>query len=80
MNYKNKLLMKAIGVALLSSASTVQAANWLMLQGTEPAGAAARAKVWGFIQAQYQYDTSDPSSITNAYIPPMLIGPNLDSQ
>ncbi len=56
MNYKNKLLMKAIGVALLSSTSTVQAANWLMLQGTEPAGAAARAKVWGFIQAQYQKD------------------------
>ena len=80
MNYKNKLLMKAIGVAILSYASTAQAANWLMLQGTEPEGQAPRAKLWGFIQAQYQYDTSDPSSITDAYIPPMLIGPNLDSQ
>jgi hypothetical protein len=54
MNYKNKLLMNALGVALLSCASTVQAANWLMLQGTEPAGQAARAKVWGFIQPEYQ--------------------------
>ena len=79
MNYKNKLLMKAIGVALLSSTSTVQAANWLMLQGTEPAGAAARAKVWGFIQAQYQKDTSD-ANLTGGYIPPKLIGPNLDTQ
>ena len=79
MNYKNKLLMNAVGVALLSSASTVQAANWLMLQGTEPAGAAARAIVWGFIQAQYQKDTSD-ANLTGGYIPPKLIGPNLDTQ
>ena len=33
--------------------STAHAANWLMLQGTEPNGAAARAKVWGFIQPEY---------------------------
>ena len=79
MNYKNKILMKAIGVALLSSASTVQAANWLMLQGTEPAGAAARAKVWGFVQVQYQKDDSD-ANVAGGYIPPKLIGPNLDTQ
>jgi len=54
MNYKNKLLMKAIGVALISCASTVQAANWLMLQGTEKEGQSARAKVWGFVQPEYQ--------------------------
>jgi hypothetical protein len=56
-------------------------ANWLMLQGTEAAkqGEAPRAHLWGFIQAQYQHDTSDPNS-TNAYIPPKLIGPNLTSQ
>jgi hypothetical protein len=29
------------------------AADWLSLQGTEPAGAAARAKIWGFVQPQY---------------------------
>ncbi|MCK5396391.1 MAG: hypothetical protein KAJ32_10380 [Gammaproteobacteria bacterium] len=80
MSFNKKLLAKTIGAALLTCASTVQAANWLMLQGTEPEGQAARAKLWGFIQAQYQHDTSDPSSITDAFIPPMLIGPNLESQ
>jgi len=80
MNHNKKLLIKAIGATLLTCASAAQAANWLMLQGTEPEGQSARAKLWGFIQAQYQHDTSDPSSITDAYIPPMLIGPNLDSQ
>ena len=82
MNYKNKLLIKAIGATLLTCASAAQSANWLMLQGTEPAGAAARAKVWGFVQAQYQKDDSDASTVPNGggYIPPKLIGPNLDSQ
>ncbi len=82
MSYKNKLLTNAIGVALLSCASAVHAANWLMLQGTEPQGQAARAKVWGFVQAQYQKDDSDSSTVPNGggYIPPKLIGPNLDSQ
>jgi hypothetical protein len=60
-----------------------------MLQGTEPAGAAPRAKVWGFVQAQYQKDNSDPcetgcggppANPNTGYIPPKLIGPNLDSQ
>lgn len=54
MNDKNKLLMKAAGVTLLTCASTVQAANWLMLQGTEPTGQSERAKIWGFIQPEYQ--------------------------
>lgn len=82
MNHKKKLLIKAIGATLLTCASGVQAANWLMLQGTEPAGAAARAKVWGFVQAQYQKDDSDASTVPNGggYVPPKLIGPNLDSQ
>lgn len=79
MNYKNKLLIKAIGATLLTCASAAQSANWLMLQGTEPAGAAARAKVWGFVQAQYQKDDSDPNA-AGGYIPPKLIGPNLDTQ
>lgn len=81
MNYKKKLLMKAIGAALLGSASTVQAANWLMLQGTETAkqDQAPRAHVWGFIQAQYQHDNSDANA-GGGYNPPKLIGPNLDDQ
>jgi hypothetical protein len=56
-----------------------QAANWLMLQGTEPEAAAERVKAWGFIQAQYQKDYSDANS-ADGYIPPKLIGPNLSSQ
>ena len=82
MNYKKKLLIKAIGLTLLSCASTAQAANWLMLQGTEPEGQSARAKVWGFVQAQYQKDDSDASTVPNGggYVPPKLIAPNLDSQ
>jgi len=79
MNYRNKLLMKAIGVAILSCASTAHAANWLMLQGTEPAGQSARAKVWGFVQVQYQKDNSDPNA-AGLYAPPKLIGPNLTEQ
>lgn len=79
MNYKNKLLIKAIGASLLTCASAAQSANWLMLQGTEPAGTAARAKVWGFVQAQYQKDDSDPNA-NGGYNPPKLIGPNLDDQ
>lgn len=30
------------------------ASNWLMLQGTEPANSTPRAKVWGFVQPEYQ--------------------------
>ncbi len=67
------------GVTLLCLMSQAQAANWLMLQGTEPTSAAPRAKVWGIIQAQYQKDYSDPNS-TDGYIPPKLIGPDLDTQ
>ncbi len=59
--------------------SPAYAANWLMLQGTEPDSSAPRAKLWGFIQAQYQKDNSAPNS-SGAYIPPKLIGPNLTSQ
>ena len=79
MNYKKKLLIKAIGVSLLSCASAAQSANWLMLQGTEPEGQSARARVWGFVQAQYQHDSSDPNA-KGGYNPPKLIGPNLDDQ
>ncbi len=71
--------------ALISSAvftQTISAANWIMLQGTEPGSAAKRAKMWGFVQAQYQYDNSDPvvKAGDDLYNPPKLIGPNLDDQ
>lgn len=82
MSHHKNILFKAIGTTLLacSAISSVQAANWLMLQGTEPAGQAARAKLWGFVQVQYQKDNSDPNSANDTYVPPKLIGPNLNSQ
>ena len=45
-------------IVLLASAPA-HAANWLMIQGTEPAGSADLARVWGFVQVQYQKDYSD---------------------
>ncbi len=75
-------MIASVVMSGLSVSSASQAANWLMLQGTEPAAAAGRAKVWGFIQAQYQKDQSDagPTPSGEGYIPPKLIGPNLNSQ
>jgi hypothetical protein len=63
----------------MAASLQAEAANWLMLQGTEPASAAGRAKVWGFIQAGYKKDRSDSNS-SDQYIPPKLIGPDLTSQ
>ncbi len=91
--FKRALISAACTLAF-ATAGTAHAANWLMLQGTEDAGAAARANVWGFVQAQYQKDFSDANPgpagcnlpgatsplTTNCYVPPKLIGPNLDAQ
>ena len=73
--------MLAAGIAGCLLTQTAYSANWLMLQGTETAkqGQAPRAHLWGFIQAQYQYDNSDPNP-AGGYVPPKLIGPNLDDQ
>ena len=65
------------GLSLFSTQTF--AANWLMLQGTEPEGSAPRIKMWGFVQAQYQKDNSDANP-GGAFIPRKLIGPNLTSQ
>ena len=82
---KRKIALMAAGIAGCLLTQSAYSANWLMLQGTETAkqGQSPRAHVWGFIQAQYQYDNSDPSTVPNpagGYVPPKLIGPNLDSQ
>lgn len=81
-NFK-KVALAATCTAMLGGVSgvvtTANAANWLMLQGTERADAAPRVKLWGFIQAQYQKDNSDPNA-TGGYVPAKLIGPNLNSQ
>ncbi|ODV00416.1 MAG: hypothetical protein ABT23_11595 [Thiobacillus sp. SCN 63-57] len=77
-NFKRTLLGAACALAL-AGAGTAHATNWLLLQGTEDPGAAARANVWGFIQADYQKDFSDPSA-AGQYVPPKMLGPDLDSQ
>lgn len=86
---KQALKKAALVVACAAGmAATMQAeaANWLMLQGTERNAAVGRAKVWGFIQAQYQKDSSDECTdpacggAADGYIPPKLIGPNLNAQ
>jgi len=51
---KHNGAIAGIALAMLGITSA-QAANWLALQGNEPAGAAERANVWGFIQPEYQY-------------------------
>ena len=40
-------------VMFLLAAPSVQAANWLMLQGTEAPNATAETVLWGFLQPQY---------------------------
>jgi len=77
---KKKMTCLAAGAVMMGGViTTTNAANWLMLQGTEPAGSAPRAKIWGFIQTQYQKDYSDANA-NNQYVPPKLIGPGLTSQ
>ncbi len=71
--------MAMAGTMLLGDA---RAANWLLLQGTEPAGAAPRAKVWGFIQPEYQQTggtrlEAGPWAGQEAVF--NVIGPDLDS-
>ena len=77
---KRTALAMACAGAMTVAANTAQAANWLMLQGTEPEGAAKPVNVWGFIQADYQADNSTPRVSNNGLVPPKLIGPNLTSQ
>ena len=79
-NIKALLLKSGIALSVAGAVATpAHAANWLMLQGTEPESAAPRIHMWGFIQAQYQKDYSDPNT-SGGYIPPKLVGPNLTSQ
>ncbi|MCK5361203.1 MAG: phosphate-selective porin O and P [Gammaproteobacteria bacterium] len=79
MKLLKKALITAACVGSVLAAGQAQAVNWLMLQGTEKPGQAARAKVWGYIDVQYQNDNSDANA-ANKYIAPKLIGPDLKSQ
>jgi hypothetical protein len=53
-----KQAIKKVALALacaggMAATMQVEAANWLMLQGTERSSAAGRAKLWGFLQPTY---------------------------
>ena len=78
-NFKKVALAAACTTLLGGFMSTANAANWLMLQGTESPDTAARARVWGFIQAKYEKNFSEPSAAGN-YVPAKLVGPALNSQ
>ncbi|KUJ72490.1 porin [Thiomicrospira sp. WB1] len=54
---KKKRLMKVLPFAMMATfaSTSVHATNWLMLQGTERADQAPRAKVWGFVQLDYHH-------------------------
>lgn len=78
-NFKKVALAATCTALLGGAATTANAANWLMLQGTERADAAPRAKVWGFIQGKYESNGSTANS-TGGYVPPKLVGPALQSQ
>lgn len=66
-------------MGLLVLSANALGANWLTLQGTEPEGAEQLGKVWGFVQVQYQDDSSDPNG-AGGYIPPKLINADFQSQ
>lgn len=76
--FKRALISAAYTLAF-AAAGTTHAANWLMLQGIEDPGAAARANVWGFVQAKYEQDFSDANA-SGRYVPAKLLGPELDAQ
>ena len=76
---KKHILYCSACLGLMMASINAFGANWLQLQGTEPQGAERLAKVWGFVQVQYQDDKSDPNP-AGGYIPPKLIAPNWDSQ
>ena len=62
------------GISLLSTQS--YAANWLSLQGTEPASSAPRAKLWGFVQPEYQ-STAGGTLPTGTPFAGQIMSPNV---
>ena len=59
MLYTTRVTLGAFIALALGSAET-PAANWLTLQGTEPAGSQTRAKLWGFVQPEFQSTDGTP--------------------
>ena len=77
----------AVGAALLCAALPTQAANWLMLQGTE-SPKAPQHRFWGFVQPAYTSNRGDPVSglsfpgliprAEGKYIAQNLVAPDLN--
>ncbi len=83
-----KLSPSLIMLAVLGLSQGAQAANWLELQGNEPANAPT-FKLWGFLQPTYTYNKADKiSGLTGAqntpynghYTIPNLVGPDSSDQ
>jgi hypothetical protein len=80
-----KLSPSLIMLAILGLSQGAQAANWLELQGNEPANAQT-FKLWGFLQPTYTYNKADkisglvgPANTTaynGHYTIPNLVGPD----
>ena len=89
---KTALKVKLISLALLASSSQVSAADWLMLQGSQPEFVAPKGvivpyrshqpKVWGFVQANYRKDYGKvfiaPNGVNKT--PFSLLNPDLKDQ
>jgi len=89
---KTVLKVSLASLALLTLSTQVDAANWLMLQGSQPEFVAPKGvkvpyrnkkpKIWGFIQANYKKDyghvfvKADGKNLT----PFSLLNPDLQSQ
>ena len=76
--FKRTLISAAVTIGFAAS-GTANALDWLMLQGTEPAAASVPAHVFGFVQAGFQQDYSSANA-ADQFVPPKLLGPNLDAQ
>ena len=85
-----KLSPSLIMLAVLGLSQGAHAANWLELQGNEPANAPT-FKLWGFLQPTYTYDKADKisgliapagpnatktTSYNGQYLIPNLVGPD----
>ena len=89
---KTVLKTKLASLALLALATQVDAADWLMLQGSQPEFVAPKGvivpyrshkpKVWGFIQANYRKDYSKVFIAPNGLnkTPFALLNPDLQNQ
>ncbi|RDH83164.1 MAG: porin [endosymbiont of Galathealinum brachiosum] len=71
MNIKKLSLLA--GLTLLSTQT--YAANWLSLQGTEKPGSSARAKLWGFVQPEYQ--STDGGELKAGPFAGQIMSPNV---